>query len=312
MESPLKKISEEELCALKSISLLTMPPTVVQEDEPKYTVFCVAAYTSAGLYHSHLLPFLPNVTFHILINPVLRGHKPPFATLKDLISFYAWIVRSIDPNGPYIICSYSFCCYHAVILSQLLMEENSNGSFLIMIDPLEPPEPNKPIYSSTNMVEDKLLLLVNHTPSDGSVADVKKINLAMDLSAQRFGKGNYQRWKCFLEEMGASSRLEEIGPRIQCGKYENFLSSTFWKALNPEGYYGQVLFLNCGESHVFDSMPPFLGHAVFEKWRDVCKGPVEVKTIEGAHHHNVMKKTESVRQIASIILDVFKSLFQFE
>lgn len=105
--------------------LLVMPPKITDPTKPKINLFCISAYASAGLYHSNLLPHLPpNTYIYIFVNPKLKISSCPFQTIRELCGFYSKIMKKIQPNGPYWIMSYSFCCYHAMTLGQVVHEQD--------------------------------------------------------------------------------------------------------------------------------------------------------------------------------------------
>ncbi len=132
----------EHLAKLIHEYLGSIPWPSLAEIQPQGTrapFFCIHGMPGDVLWYGRLIPYMdPDQPLWGLESLGLDGIKKPLTTIEDMATFYIREMKSIQPEGPYYICGYSFGGSVAFEIARQLREQGDDVGLLAIIDHASP------------------------------------------------------------------------------------------------------------------------------------------------------------------------------
>jgi amino acid adenylation domain-containing protein len=242
------------------------PLVEIQPRGSKLPFFCVhgaggTVLTFAGLA-AHLGPDQP---FYGLQSVAVNGGRKPTASIEAMAAHYIRSIRTVRPEGPYLLGGYSMGAVIAFEMAQQLMSEGGQVALLVLIDP--PAITDRPARQGRGEIDEaEMIAGMLGEFAQVSVDDVRRqshreqLNYALEV----------------LKSRGA------IPPDVGADRLRHYLSiyrNNVYARRDyvPKPYANRVCLLRAADSHQQKDQPVTSG------WEDLAHGGIEAEIIPGSH-----------------------------
>ncbi|MBR8834561.1 MAG: amino acid adenylation domain-containing protein [Stigonema ocellatum SAG 48.90 = DSM 106950] len=111
----------------------------VQPSGSKRPFFCVAPSGGTALVFADLMRYMsPEQPFYALQQPGLEGKSLPFTSIEEIATHYIQEIRTLQPEGPYLIGGACFGSIVALEIAQQLYRQGQEVQLLAFIDAFWP------------------------------------------------------------------------------------------------------------------------------------------------------------------------------
>ncbi|MBD0371761.1 MAG: amino acid adenylation domain-containing protein [Pyrinomonadaceae bacterium] len=207
----------------------------------------------------------------------LDGLEEPFRDMRAMASHYVEIVRSVQPEGPYILGGYSLGAVIAFEMAQQLIESGEEIALLAVLDEEAPGSPSGGI-NPARLVHTALNFpywLSDHVikrPAREVTADVRRHlkRVARNLFS-RIGPLHVEAHRENLEDMLDVALLPDNHRRV---------SEALFEALSDyeaRAYNGRVTLFRTRAQPIFRALGKDKG------WKELAAGGVDVRLVPGNH-----------------------------
>ena len=130
----------------------------VQPGGSKLPLFCVHGCRGEVLFYKHLARYLgPEQPFYALRAQGLDGKKKPHNRVEDMAVDYIKEIRTVQPEGPYLMCGAAYGGWVAYEMAQQLTAQGQKVALLVLLDtfnigPASPPTPSDASAPSVSSV----------------------------------------------------------------------------------------------------------------------------------------------------------------
>ncbi|KIK92693.1 hypothetical protein PAXRUDRAFT_146735 [Paxillus rubicundulus Ve08.2h10] len=131
--------------------------------QPK--LFIVHDITGMATPFMRLGAFMPNEMY--AIGDKHFGSATGFATIESMADHYITLVKSAQPEGPYIICGYSFGGQVAVCMATKLTRAGETVQHLVLFDPIYIPASERQSLKSTDWTQRSIDRISSNFPDIG-------------------------------------------------------------------------------------------------------------------------------------------------
>lgn len=235
-------------------------------------LFCVHADGGAFFYNRFTSHIAPEQPIYGIQARGLDGVEEPFTRVEDMAAHYLSEIRSVQPEGPYLISGFSM---GGVVIYEMGRQLQASGAACLLIF-LDAPSPTYP-----EMLEAK------------NMSKVKRLmKLTMRERLERFSHRLGQRFRWLKDE--ASSRLvlslgQPLNPSLRIHRVRE-LNQKIAENYQPQPYADEVVILYASEQPAGTKPDPSLG------WSRHVHGPITSRKVEG--NHESIFKEPAVRELA--------------
>ncbi|KAF9241407.1 putative nonribosomal peptide synthetase [Melanogaster broomeanus] len=130
-------------------------------------LFIVHDITGMATPFMRLGAFMPNEMY--AIGDKHFGSATGFASIESMADHYISLVKSAQPQGPYIICGYSFGGQVALCMATKLTKAGETVQHLILFDPIYIPASERQSLKSTNWTQRSIDRISSNFPDIGDM-----------------------------------------------------------------------------------------------------------------------------------------------
>ncbi|MBD2256449.1 amino acid adenylation domain-containing protein [Pseudanabaena sp. FACHB-2040] len=115
----------------------------IRPGQAKPPLFCMHTRTGQIFEYYGLTKYLEadQPVYGLQPTPTMRGQAPSYQPLEEMAADYIQDIRSLQPNGPYFLCGYSFGGLLAYEIAQQLSAQGQPIALLVLIDAFNTPQP---------------------------------------------------------------------------------------------------------------------------------------------------------------------------
>ena len=221
-------------------------------------------------------------------SPGLQGEKQPLKRVEDMAAYYIEVIRSVQPQGPYLLAGWSLGAYIVYEMAIRLKQANQDVELLVLFD--VPPD-----LRSGYKARDFLRIagfLVSVPEMLPWVYDYLSLIRVTEPSSSQQSKGDDQT-KGLIKKMLSffGNRSATKNPQTMTRREQVRVTLRLW----------QILMANA-EALFRYKTPPYDGKIILLKtsdvkldqdetwgWRELVKGGVNVHTVPG-NHMNLLRQ----------------------
>lgn len=266
-------------------SLVEIKPT-----GSKPPLFCIHGIPGDVLWYGHLIPYMDvDQPLWGLEARGLDGIQTPLESIKEMAALYIQELKTIQPEGPYFICGYSFGGTIAYEIARQIECSGQQVALLAIIDHANPKSGYYEYQFNWNFIKN-VFLNIPYRIKDAlrlrpdEVASRTRRHLAVFFNTV---SGRYQ--KMDIMDVNVDDLLDQAS---SLPKHVQQLIKINYKALIeyfPDSYPAIVTLLRARGGPLFVSHDPQMG------WEKYAK-QVEVKIIPGSHL--ALFKEPNIRSLA--------------
>lgn len=269
----------------------------LQEGDPgrRPPLFCLHPPLGVTGYYVNITRHLPaEQPVFGCQNPHFVGLRDPIDTMEETAAYYLDAIRTVAPEGPYLLAGHSSGAYIAYEMARQLERAGEAAPVLFCIDAMAPTGPARELmqaFQAPDLEESVqaiflcawLVSIAYRSPLTFSMEDLAACSI--DECYRRVAE--YFKGAGFLPESAGDDMIPVI---LRCIAASTRADVAYLAQHTPEPpaerYRGQAVVLRCTEPTVlqgFDvTIPPDTSPA--SGWDAFCEQPPEVIGIEGADH----------------------------
>jgi acyl transferase domain-containing protein/thioesterase domain-containing protein/acyl carrier protein len=193
----------------------------------------------------------------------LDGRAEPLTTIEAMASYYLEAIRTLQPEGPYLLCGSSF---GGVIAYEMAQQLNATGERASMVAMFDSPSPSQVPEGIENSVERMAYLL----SGDASIS--------FKPEEMRHLKPDEQLLH-LLKKGGVVNRMFSNIALPQLQRFQQLVGINLQalRSYAPKAYPGRVIFFEARERDTFSVSSPHRG------WLDLALGGMVVHEVPGNH-----------------------------
>ncbi len=249
----------------------------IQPSGARPPFFCVHGMPGDVLWYGRLIPYMnPDQPLWGLESLGLDGIKAPLETIEEMAAHYIREMKSIQPEGPFYICGYSFGGSVAYEVARQLRSQGDTVGLLAIIDHASPKSDYHKFKFSASFFQNMALNLPYRLRDALRLRGdevTRRIRRSVSILRNNF-HGAYKRmdymdWNVEELIIGASGLPEHIQTLIKL----NFKAICTYE---PRHYDGVLTLLRARGGPLFVSPDPNMG------WNQFA-GTVDARIIPGSH-----------------------------
>jgi thioesterase domain-containing protein/NAD(P)-dependent dehydrogenase (short-subunit alcohol dehydrogenase family)/acyl carrier protein len=193
----------------------------------------------------------------------LDGRAEPFTRIEPMASYYLEAIRSVQPEGPYLLCGSSF---GGVVAYEMAQQLSAAGERVAMLAMLDSPSPSQVPQGIENSVE-RMAYLLSGDPSI-SLKSEELLHLKPD-----------EQLLHLLKRGGIVNRMFSNIALPQLQRFQQLVTVNLQalRSYVPRSYAGRVVFFEASERDSFSISDPHRG------WSDLVTGEMVVHNVPGNH-----------------------------
>jgi amino acid adenylation domain-containing protein len=242
------------------------PLVEIQPRGSKPPFFCVHGAGGTVLAFTGLAAHLgPDQPFYGLQSVAANGERKPTDSIEAMAAHYIKSIRTVRPEGPYLLGGYSMGAVIAFEMAQQLMAEGGQVPLLVLIDP--PAVTDGAGRPSSDEIDEAEMIA-------GMLGEFAQVSVD-DVRRQSPG----ERLDYALEALKSRGALP---PEVGADRLRHHLSvyrNNVYARRNyvPKPYANRVWLLRAADSHQQKDQPMTSG------WEDLARGGIEAEIIPGRH-----------------------------
>ncbi len=238
----------------------------------KLPFFCVPAAAGTALSYQGLIKYiLPDQPMYVLESIGLDGKDPPHSDLKEMAAFYVKEIRSLQPEGPYLIGGRCFGAGVAFEMAQQLTKVGQKVALLAILDTwpvfVEPPtyvqNPGGPVKRDLKHFAVRSF----HNLKTGQLWRVMKNYSANEISKAR-------------KKIRDKIEHHRSDPKRRLYRQIWYIHLNAWVHYIASKYPGKVTLIEAENFKNEDR----------ERWNDLAEGGLESYLIPGTDHKSIIKE----------------------
>lgn len=246
----------------------------IQVGGSKRPIFCVHALSGNVLYLRDLAKHLgPEQPFYGLQARGLDGKQPPLTVLEDIAANYIQEIRTIQPEGPYILAGHSLGGAIAFEMAQQLLAAGEKIAMLALFDSYSPEVLRKGTPPLTHKLRVEFLNLSRMSYQQKSLYILERIQLAINKISKKF------------DRFSTTSQAPAIPTAIQLIEEANL---TAIQNYSVKMYPGKIT--------LFQSLQRWTRryHQTDMGWGSITTGGVEIHRCPGNHFSMILEPLVSI------------------
>ncbi|KAH3759334.1 hybrid non-ribosomal peptide synthetase/type I polyketide synthase [Pelomyxa schiedti] len=283
-------------------------------------LFVIAPWATHGKWYREMLPHIPDnqpliALHHPCMEDMLLGNE--IHSLPELVSIYCTIILSIsqhEPPSPVYILGLSYSCLVAIMAASELYEKGYRVE-LILLDPIKPPNPGMPIFSSDRDVTEMFLIFYAFVMCRKPYHELVHLlndsitKTALEEPEPTDACQNPNCWKHFFRLCGLDSvDMTYVSKEVNCAIVENKLTASFD---HSTFFRGHTIVVLASEADPLQITTPGAipeqrtGIPTMGLWLSMLGGEVTCSRAPG-NHFTIM----DAPQLHHVMISVFKNLPQ--
>lgn len=250
----------------------------LQSNGNRMPLFCIHGMPGDVLWYSRLVAHMaPDQPIWGVQAQGLDGVKEPLTTIEEMAAYYIHEIESIQPQGPYYLCGYSFGGTVAYEMARQLHQQGKEVGLLALIDHASP----KSGYHEVKLTPHFVKSFFTNLPY--RIADL--FNLRGDEIAARIRRILVVTKKSLAAKKAEQPHQHELQASDiivnadQLSEAAQKLIMTNYQAMQdyfPPNYDGTVTLLRARGGHLFVSHDPQMGWGKYSR-------SVDIRVIPGSH-----------------------------
>jgi amino acid adenylation domain-containing protein len=241
----------------------------------KLPLYCIPAAAGTALHFSDLLKYIPSdQPFYVLESIGNDGSEPPHTDLREMAAFYIKEVRSLQPEGPYLLGGRCFGGSVAFEMAQQLRAAGQEVGLLVVFDTWPPMLAPIPVYEAPKRDTGHLIKRTFHHMQRGGFWNVARKYLTNEFMKARY----YVKTKYDMVFSNPKEKLFRELWVTHTNTYINYVA---------EKYSGKISMIDAEDLDIEHS----------DGWKYLAEGGIESYMIKGATHYTIMKEPY-IRQLA--------------
>jgi thioesterase domain-containing protein/aryl carrier-like protein len=217
------------------------------------------------------------------------GRRMPFSRLADMAAHYASAMRTVQPEGPYLIGGYSFGGLVALEMAQQVIAAGGAVAGLVLFDTYPPTEPIYQMTQNTANQAEMNVILANYLTGHG---ERSQLITASDLDHVPERLRVARLVELIVERGRTSLSADDIFAMFKGSSEVNDYASEAYRLYRPAPYNGSpVLYVKAGrglDRHVGD-------YDYLEVWRSLVTSRFEV--VEVAFPHSALMTPDALAAV---------------
>ena len=245
----------------------------IRPEGSRKPLFCVHGLTGDVVWFGRLVPFMdPDQPLWGLESQGLDGVKAPLITIEDIAALYIREIESIEPEGPYHICGYSFGGSVVFEMARQLEQAGKNVGVVAILDHANPKSGYYQFKLGPSFFKHFFLNLPYR------IADIRRLRPDQFLArVKRF-------WKVLVKALSSKRKTTpDAGDLIDDANQlpvatQNVIQTNYdaIQKYEPDYYRGTITLFRARGGRLFVSHDPSMG------WEQYTQ-QVNIRIIPGSH-----------------------------
>jgi thioesterase domain-containing protein len=224
--------------------------------------------------------FSPDQPFYGLQAVGLYGEREPYKTIEEMAARFVDEIRSIQPEGPYVIGGLSYGGTVAFEMAQQLYDKNQTVSLLAILDTLAPCLDSEAFDHGT----DRFLLAAARSTAESN-------GQTLSLALEEFKQLDLEaRLEFVLDQLrvaqppGGNTKLEQSRRALKLYQYHGRAIQNY----QPRVYPGRITLFRSSEvdtnsvAYQYEKNHPSFNDPVLG-WSSLSQEPIDVYHVPGSH-----------------------------